>query len=747
MDIAPGRLRISGWMLESKEFYNRRDETDALVRALRDTAIRVIAITGRTGTGKTALAGRLYEHAELGRFDKRSRHFALRPGRTTGVEDWLVASIAQDLLPKFPPNSTRTELEGYILEQTSNVRTLLVVDNVERLDKKWFLAFITSWIERQSQSCLLFTSSDSDEPSVPVGPSITHCRLKGFPDNDTEAILSLLGKRLRSRFKDTDLLKCSRQLDNIPQKLIYLKISNPTAASELTHLVKSLSEDEFASGLVQRIQQTITGPTIPFLALGRVREFEFEEGLFSSLWQDLGAGGAAAYISVRNQLMAAGLLDRAAHESLSVLRIHPNVHMQLERELELRLGLAHIAHVDYFLAEYYRSRFVESEQNTTGSPKLNLLARYIEHAESAGNLRSAVEYLLEPSRIERFHRMGLALELRPILSGLDQHVRTLTENIELWWIRVKIELARCDNDLSDHQLCLEHLDDAEKTLIGTTREDDQTMSFRQQINYLRGVAFSNLGRSTDCVSAYMMVGEDAANRGHHDARSILALGYLAYEMRYHDLIRALDLSNRALQLSTLLGDSSVSAKTKCSVGQVYYFADHPHHAARLLDEAEHICRNPAGRSDSRELGRILLARAMVRITQNKFDLALNLLRETQTLTEKSGDRRRLAIANALIGITLWRSGQPEQGLRALSEAIAAHNRIKEWGNLFCEALSYAYMIGHRTTAEATRAALEVGHGEPWASVLLDKTAPTNALNLFGRFWQNAYRVRLLEEGS
>lgn len=756
-----------------RRFVGRQRDLATLTDYLRDPTIKVICIIGESGIGKTALANRLFEQSDHVRFKQRFRHLAFRPGRREGIgweglEDWLIWSLAREVLPTVIPNATRTELVNSVLAAVAEEGTLLSFDNVETLEQEWLQGFMRQWLQRANESLLLVTTTQKPPLDPEVNAGYKLYPLGGFAKDESEAILAFL-QDMRTRFSDSSLLAASEKLANSPQRLLWLQWQAPQKSDELDRLVKELSVTAVTKDFVETVRERIKGPLTHFFALGHVRTIEIEESLFSWLWDKLGGSSTAAYINVRDQLVAEGFMTRLRQHGTEVFRIHPSIHIQLENHLERGVGPAHVSHVDYYLSGYYR----EELEKQTDVPDMSLLGRYVYHAIQAGNLGSALEFVLAPARLRLFHNLGLALGLRPVFSMLDSHIadrlkeietelsrlqaktadknrageigRLIRERGELPRLhaRVKIELAQCDNDLSHHEQCLAYLDEAEKMLRAFS-DESSAISFRQSINYLRGISFSDLGKSLKCVRAYSAVVEPGVRQQKVDERVILALGYLAFELRFTEPARGQVLGERAVELAIQHGESSLVAKNKCSLAQTLFFLGHIDKAARYFKEAEDLCRGGKGRADLREHGRILIHQSMVPILREQYDEAIRMLDEADRIHNMSGDRRRLTTSMALRGIVSWRMGRFAEGKELLEQAITKHSEIKDWRNVIMDALSYAFMLGYRSRREAIQATASPSHrDEVWAQALSNPSAK-QPLKLFGTYWASYFRPRLLE---
>lgn len=732
-----------------REFVGRKDDLACLVDWLTDPAVKVICIIGEPGAGKTAVADRVYEHGGSSRFERRIRHFAFRAGKWEGLQDWLLLSMARELLPTVAPTVSRDELESSIHTYISEHSTLLFVDNAESLDQIWLLDFVNKWLGTASQSMLMLTTTQELSLSDGVVAGYKSYHLGGFSKEEEEAILSLIGEELEERFQRAQLLDGAARLRNNPQQLLYLRWLNPQNNMELDGVVDQLHGDEPIKNIGVIIKNRIDGPVTPFLALGHVRSLAIRESTLVWLWDRLIGGSIEAYQRVRDQLISEGFLSRTEEPSSDLMYVHPGVHIRLEKYLEHNIGLPNISHVDYYLSLYYRHEF----ERQSGTPDIALLYEYILHAIRARNLLGALGYVLATERLSRLHSMGLALGLSQSFLLLDDEIETQRDRVGKsseeatklvnYLVAVKTELAHCWCDLSGYDRCLAILDQAEQ-MLSELQDKRMLPSIRQNINYLRGISLGCLGRSSDSMRAYIRVVKDGIRGERIDRLAIEALGYVALNLSFQDMHRAQILGRKALTLADEQGESILVAKNKCSVAQILFFAGKIEEADKLFDEAENLCRPVRKRiGDRRELARVLVARSMVSIANAEYDEAVEMLVEAENIHSLAGERRRLGRAKLLEGICLWHNRHAEEGMALVEQAIREHYQIGDWLSLVLEALTYGLMLGFGNTTQSIRnAQLPQHRDQAWAKILTDPV-DQGSFELYKGYWESYFRPRLL----
>src|SRR5262249_503345 len=156
--------------------------------------VRVISVEGPTGCGKTALVGAFVEHLTRSGQRQVVRSSLSSARSVRGLGEWVVTDLAKRLgVDGFP--AAERELWPQVLTFLAQHDRLVVVDNAETLDPSWLEAFIGHWLQRDGRSQLLITTTSTLRPDSPAFQKLV---LGGLStENDSEAILSLLGSELR----------------------------------------------------------------------------------------------------------------------------------------------------------------------------------------------------------------------------------------------------------------------------------------------------------------------------------------------------------------------------------------------------------------------------------------------------------------------------------------------------------------------------------------------------------------------
>jgi AAA ATPase domain len=717
-------------------FVGRDDEFNEIAAILSAREVRSLCVEGESGCGKTALVTAVLDSLAASVDRKTMRVFLARAGHIRGLEEWLLTELAGLLLGSLPPHATAVELRQLVIDAAAGSDIVVALDNAESLDHEWLRQFITQWLVAVPQSQLLITTTRA----MPL-EGMVYCRypLSGIQPGNDDAILSLLGPDLQVRFEREELLATASRLRNLPQRLLYVRWLDPSSAEDLTRVTDDLAKDVASQALIAGMRKRTGGFIGHYLALGHVRMLRFEEDLLATLWDRLGGGSAHSYVMVRNRLLKEGLLAPTsdARED-GWFRVSPSVHVQLERELASSLGKPHLPHVDYFLSEYFRGRFEDSD----GSD-LQHLGQYIYHSARSENLRAAAEYVLSGARLETIRRQGLTVPLRRVLLALSDEIERETvarreprsEDL-LLRCRSAVEVAASECDLSEYDKCLTTLDTLRNTL-STVGTSVAASSLRRRMNTLRGISLGCLGRLEECIRAYLAVVVEVLDDRGLDAGGVEALGYAAMVTSYIDMPRAVTLGAHSLRLANLLGDDLVIAKTRCSFAQILLYTGRIEEASDLLAQTEAYCRI-GDKGDRRELGRVLIPRAFAVMATEGGKAALPVAAEAVTVNSDVGDRRRYGRACLASALATLSAGDRQTGRELLVEALNRLYSSQDWLNLVLGSFVYAHLEGMSNIATIEQFVEVRSEDELWAGFIREAISRSHLMSTLMRYWSDHY---------
>ena len=421
-----------------------------------------------------------------------------------------------------------------------------------------------------------------------------------------------------------------------------------------------------------------------FLALSRLRKPECDERLLAFLWDRLGGGSTALYMSILAQLLEKGLLSRDS----SRLRLSADVHMRLEKPLFSILSPAAVGHTEYFISEYYRNAFA-----TTGL--IQDLDNYVYHSLASGNFQSPYEYIFDGERLREWHHKGQSLELEAVLRQLHDRWFVLSKKDTsspaeraLQGAKIKIELGHVCNDLSKHAECLTCMLEAERLLEAVAAAFvDEEHELRRKLWHLSGISHSIMGNMDLCMHYYSRIVLDAAETQKMAWLDALSLGYFAYEEKFRNMAKAISLGRTALTLSQDVKDRSTIVKNMCSLAQMLLFDRQADAAEAVLKNADDVCQHEV---DKRELGRLLVNSATLYIFRKDHAAALERLSAARASNTRTGDRRRAGLATAYEAIVEHKQGDHTKARALLVSAIRQHTNVSAWREVLYEALTYLY---------------------------------------------------------
>jgi len=256
---------------------------------------------------------------------------------------------------------------------------------------------------------------------------------------------------------------------------------------------------------------------------------------------------------------------------------------------------------------------------------------------------------------------------------------------------VRTELGRTHKDLNDHPAALRHLKEAVGELDSLPEDRltaPQSHRLRADIAHYRGIVYSVTGCTKECLESYFGGIRYAAEHQCFNARGALSMGYLAYELKFHDIKDAQRWAAEAVERARNLKDEVVLAKNLCTLGQIQSFIGETADSAHTFEDARRIL----GDRDIRERCRILVDWSVNYISQKEFGGALANVDEVKRHFSETGDRRRIWMASAYRGIVQFHQGYRAQGMAGVMEALENHKRLGTQREMIYEAMTYIWML-------------------------------------------------------
>jgi tetratricopeptide (TPR) repeat protein len=305
-----------------------------------------------------------------------------------------------------------------------------------------------------------------------------------------------------------------------------------------------------------------------------------------------------------------------------------------------------------------------------------------------------------------------------------------------------VELGRVHKDLSRHDLSLETMERAKSLLDSIFTTDDNARLIHElqtRIDHFRGIAYSQIGRTLECVGAYFESIKRSRQANSFGAVDALSLGYLAYELKFYHIDQSLRFAHQAVEFSRRIRSRNILVKNLCSLGQIQSFARNLEKSKASFTEAQQLCYEEP--PDLRELGRILVNSAVTYISDRLWDQASHRLIDADKLFGESGDRRRKFMAKAYQGIMFYHIGQQNDALALLREAFEAHLAIGAKRETLYEALTLVWMHNNGNMPKTDQ--MSSWDGSPSDIVAYLRNNVNADLDIFVRFWRHSYVPTLL----
>jgi len=721
----------------------------------------VMCLSGEPGVGKRSLAHRISEEDYIkNNFNRIIKLTAYNSDwdKPADNSDWdkLVLQIARRILGnKLPPNARVSELEDEIIRSARDKKILLIIDNVDQWEDK-LLAFLKRWHDARSSMMLLTVQGDAFN----IEDKIENCTIKELNGIDEQGLIEdLIGKVVMNRIDDFGLHEKIKRFDGNPAKLLYLRWRSPKTKEEIEKCMRDLTDRSQGQGqpFIDPILKTINLPIDHFLSLGLLRSPVFDEGLLAYLWDRLDRGGTGLYTTTLRALITSRLLEYEDRDNLQ-LRLSISVHAQLcnlahsrEKEREQR-NL-----VDYFIAQYFRTRFADSRRARFD---LVALENYTYHYSRFGKVENACDYIFDAKIIDDAFNQGLSLGIEPTLKLLETGLITKLKpdsvgeeqlsdarvaHLKIMLARVKMNLGHVYKDLSRHEEALSHLNSALKRLKEFKNGNvsyPEIWPLLSEIEHYRGIAYSQMGNTIECIESYFMSIQHANEIKSFGARDALSLGYIAYELKFHDMDKAQRVGERSVEFSKKIGDKNLLAKNLCNLGQILSFGGKFRESENMFSKAKELC--VADGVDTRTHCRILVNSAVTSIGLSDLKKASEALEEALKLFGETGDRRRKSMAKAYSGIIYLHQGKKDLSRKLITEALIEHLNAGAEREIIYEALSLVWIEHGEELPKGSDILADLEYLSKETRDKINSSLKSDKLSVFIRFWEKYYCPILLK---
>jgi tetratricopeptide (TPR) repeat protein len=679
MALQPGPVRAP-----ENRFVGRRDELTRVREALASLSTRLVALSGPRGIGKTRLAYEIFAYY-------RDHGFDFKDVISISAHGLSAEALADELARRISAVSRGAETGDALLRRLVSMleghRILVFMDNVDEgvAESDQFGSLISQWVEANHDSVLLITSRPRLQRSWCDSRQCLNIDLQGI--RAREAILSLVGNELRQRFGDEALLEYAQSVGFVPQRLVRLRGVSPTSLEELNRAAQEGAQAADTAALTAAL--SAVGHIEHVLAIGEGRRLDVSKGFLRFLWQRLVKESTADLDRVTDALVARDVMRRGISAN-SDYRIHPDIHVELRHLSEAR-GPQWRSKIHRTLRDYYQELLEADSFDLQASDEL------MYHSAALGDFDGAFKCVMQDSKLDVWHSRGLAMALEaPVrrLAELSDEDRAIFSPVQM--AAIAIELARIGGDLSNPEMCLQHLDKALRELDGMQPNAEADMLRRSAWRHM-AITHANLGNNQECVTYYQKVVRDDENVT--DAWTALAMGYMGYE--YCDYMR-FELANRWTELALIAcpsgRDPKVYAKNLCNRGLVLFYQGRIKEARQHFLEALSWVGAVGGvASDVREHGRALIHLGMAGLADPSPAADVDdSLRTGTKLSAKAGDLRRVALGKAWLGVMDSRIGTRALSTAAelLTQAITELIRLRDRRNAAFQLLNLC-MVYHQ----------------------------------------------------
>lgn len=732
---------------------------------------KILCVYGDAGSGKRSLCQSVFK-ANIPGLDDHQRLTLTAWGRA-----WR--EVAAQIVQKFRENTTfrldkllmtaNEEWDGsiernedLIIKYASGTPVLLLIDNISDRDDD-FIRFTNKWHNVGSSILLITTHGKAQN----IG-KIDMCEPFKLNPPKHEVIKEQLKKKYPKEMTVIDANDAMRILQGNPQKIEYLCYRVQTMSNDLQDCLERLTEDKEL--LLGALLQNFTDEhgLAEILALGCLRRPFFDEPLLRYLWDSLDRGGSQLYAKTLANLIERDILRYTGHGDQ--LELDPQVHAEVRKAFNNRLLWSRMDETDHFISQYYRKLFQDSFQTGVISPlDFQNLEMYVFHSCQCGNEDTVHNYLFHSQILERAFEAGLAAEIDNSLSQLEKR---LTERIEstcetsdpeILDIRVRreedndlifrlaqvlSERGRVCKDLNEHQKGLRYLDTALSytNLLAPSYSDDlhkervySLNSLKSKIHHYRGIAFSQTGKVSDCIKAY----HDAVNSGiesmQPDQRDALSLGYIAFELKFCDIERAIDIGHLSVEfaqkIEEQIDDKNVTVKNLVSLGQILAFGGRGAESRDIFSTTFDLISN--AKVGDRELGRLFVDSAVTYISLEDWEEAEVLLRKADEVFQRSTDERRRYIGQAYRSIIMFRrfaasDNERKLAINMMKDAIDNHIKLGSIREAIYEGFTLYWMMD-----ELPKTLVDV------MQMLKITSFAMRDLSVFEEFWMRCYAPQLL----
>jgi tetratricopeptide (TPR) repeat protein len=657
----------------------------------------VVSITGEYGVGKSSLAQHFYDSGWVYSMGFH-KHIMLDATYSNNWND-IILAMGRAFKENFATLTRLTQIEEAVKQFIIENQVLVFIDNSDHL-KEELKTLIFDIADKSKKGSKFLITSISSPFSLPLHERYAIFELKGFPPESSDIYRKLLGIGLSKILDDNEMWVRLNSINGNPRKLSYIAMEKPETADELNKIIVKMERGKFDEDVVKKKLDTVdrVTPIGYYVALGRIQALIFEQDILAFLWDRLNCGNTQAFIKSQKILADKGLLDILPKWKF---KLDSANHIVLTKYSADYFMGKQLDCIDYFVSEYYKDLFLSSKEGFN----LEALGHYVFHSVKVKNYESAYSFVFDGNILETAHRLERAFELLPVIEHFHTEWKERLNNtkeddpvlprIIEQYMMIQTEMGRIYKDLSQYDDCIKILNLANNqlnTLYSNTLEPDRQSRLQRKIWHYLGIAYSQVGRTKKCIDHYSYVIEDATAKKETEFTCLdaLSMGYLSYELKFHNMKKADEVGEAANMLCEKINAPDIKIKNLCGLAQIKIFMNNIEASEEYFEEAEKLLKETD--TDYRELGRIMINSVVTYIYLEKWDEVERRLQNAFRIYEKCGDERRKAMGVAYNGIMLFRRRKRHEGSEKIKQAFKQHKTIKAHREIIYEALTYIWML-------------------------------------------------------
>jgi len=214
-----------------------------------------------------------------------------------------------------------------------------------------------------------------------------------------------------------------------------------------------------------------------------------------------------------------------------------------------------------------------------------------------------------------------------------------------------------------------------------------------EVKHFKAIFYSRIGEP-ESIKIYGEIVIQAMKKTEMSTIELLSLGYLAHELMFVDIEKALKFGKEAYILTQESNNNSLKMKNTCNYIKILLYAGKESELNKVLESFKSNCSNISAKRTNR---RIQLQLALIAITKKEYKEAKELL-ECYKEEYENDDPRRYAVSLAYKGICYYKEDQ-NKGKKQLLEAIQKHYLENDNRHLVFELLIYMWMGNNKYNAD------------------------------------------------